>query len=167
MGVRDAQRLGPVKAAIEGRITNAKGAELTGLSIRQFKRLKQRVRTWGPEGLPHGNRGRPSSRRISTEARDQVIALLQHPEARLNDCHIRDLLLERHIQVCAETIRLVRRSLGIAPKQGRRPARHRRRLRAARIGSMVLIDGTEFAWLGSHQPRFTLVGTVTMPPGSR
>ena len=51
MGVRDAQRLGPVKAAIEGRITNLKGAELTGLSLRQFKRLKARVCQQGARGL--------------------------------------------------------------------------------------------------------------------
>ena len=43
----------------------------------------------------------------------------------------------------------------------RRPAKHRRRrLREARVGSLVLIDGTEFAWLGDHQPVFTLVGTL-------
>jgi hypothetical protein len=68
MGVRDAQRLGPVKAAIEGRITNAKGAELTGLSLRQFKRLRVRVRQRGPAGLLHGNRGRSSPRRLGRRA---------------------------------------------------------------------------------------------------
>lgn len=161
MGVRDAQRLGPVKAAIEGRITNTKGAELTGLSVRQFKRLKARVRQRGSAGLLHGNRGRPSSRRLNPEHREQVTTLLQHPEARLNDCHLRDVLAERGVEVSAETVRLIRRALGLAPKRRRRPPRHhRRRLRAARVGSLVLIDGTEFAWLGSHQPPFTLVGTL-------
>jgi transposase len=161
MGVKDAQRLGPVKAAIEGRITNAKGAELTGLSLRQFKRLKQQVRTRGPAGLLHGNRGRPSSRRMDTEVRTQVTALLQQPEPRLNDCHVRDLLVERGVELSAETVRQIRRELGLAPKRRRRPAQHRRRrLRAARTGSLVLIDGTEYAWLGSHQPVFTLVGTL-------
>jgi len=161
MGVRDAQRLGPVKAAIEGRITNAKGVELTGLSLRQFKRLKARVRQRGPAGLLHGNRGRPSPRRLAAAVRDQVVALLQHPEARLNDCHLRDLLAERGVELSAETVRLIRRGLGLAPKRRRRPPRHhRRRLRAARVGSLVLIDGSEFAWLGAHQPPFTLVGTL-------
>ena len=161
MGVKDAQRLGPLKAAVEGRITNAKGAELTGLSLRQFKRLKQRVRQRGAAGLLHGNRGRPSSRRLDPEVREQVVKLLQHPEARLNDCHVRDVLEERGVEVSAETVRGIRRALGLAPKRRRRPPRHHcRRLRAARIGSLVLIDGTEFAWLGSHQPPFTLVGTL-------
>lgn len=161
MGVRDAQRLGPVRAAIEGRITNTKGAELTGLSLRQFKRLKARVRQHGARGLLHGNRGRPSPRRLDPAVRDQVVGLLQHPEARLNDCHLRDLLAERGVAVSAETVRLIRRELGLAPKRRRRPPRHhRRRLRAARVGSLVLIDGSVFAWLGAHQPPFTLVGTL-------
>src|SRR5262245_28233930 len=112
MGVRDAQRLGPVKAAVEGRITNVKGAELTGLSLRQFKRLKARVRRAGPAGLLHGNRGRPSPRRLDPAVRQQIAVLLQHPDSRLNDCHLRDLLAERGIEVSAETVRQVRRSLG-------------------------------------------------------
>lgn len=161
MGVRDAQRLGPVKAAIEGRITNAKGAELTGLSLRQFKRLKARVRRAGPAGLQHGNRGRPSPRRLGATAREQIATLLQHPESRLNDCHLRDVLAERGIEVSAETVRQVRHSLGLKAKRRRRPAQHRRRrLRAGRIGSLVLIDGSEYAWMGDRVPPFTLVGTL-------
>jgi len=161
MGVRDAQRLGPLKAAIEGRITNRKGAELTGLSLRQFKRLKARVRRDGARGLLHGNRGRPSPRRLALETREEVVALLQHPEARLNDCHLRDVLVERGVMLSAETVRQIRRGLGLAPKRRHRPPRHRRRrLRAARHGSLVLIDGSEFRWLGPDHPPFTLVGTL-------
>ena len=161
MGVRDAQRLGPLKAAVEGRITNEKGAELSGLSLRQFKRLKARFRQQGPAGLLHRNRGRPSPRGIDPAARAEIVALLGRAEPRLNDCHVRDLLAERDIPVSAETVRQIRRALGLAPKHRRRPAKHRRRrLRAARVGSMVLIDGTEFAWLGIHAPVFTLVGTL-------
>jgi len=161
MGVRDAQRLGPVKAAIEGKITNDKGAELTGLSVRQFKRLKARVRDTGARGLLHGNRGRSSGRKLDGDVRDAVVALLEHPEVRLNDCHIRDVLIERQISISAESVRGIRRSLGLAPKRRRRPPRHhRRRLRAARCGSLVLIDGSEFQWLGPAHPIFTLVGTL-------
>ena len=98
MGVRDAQRLGPLKAAIEGRITNAKGAELTGMSLRHFKRLKRRVQERGVKGLLHGNRGRRSPRRLAAEVRHQAEALLQRPEPRLNDCHVRDVLEAQGIE---------------------------------------------------------------------
>lgn len=161
MGVRDAQRLGPVKAAIEGRITNAKGAELTGLSLRQFKRLKARVRSSGAAGLLHGNRGRPSSRRLGDGTRAEIVGLLLRDAPRLNDCHVRDVLEERGVTVSAETVRQVRCALGLRAKHHRRPRQHRqRRLRAARVGSLVLIDGSEHAWLGPLQPKFTIVGTL-------
>src|SRR6516225_8222251 len=120
MGVRDAQRLGPLKAAIEGRITNRKGAELTGLSLRQFKRRKARVRRDGARGLLHGNRSRPSPRRLAVETRDKIVALLEHPEARLNDCHLRDMLAEGGVVVSAETVRQIRRELGLAPQRRHR-----------------------------------------------
>jgi hypothetical protein len=161
MGVRDAQRLGPVQAAIEGRITSAKGAELTGLSVRQFKRLKARVKRSGAAGLLHGNRGRRSPRRLDAKVREHIETLLRHPESRLNDCHLRDVLAGRGITVSAETVRQVRRALRVDPKRHRRPRQHRRRrLRAARVGSMVLIDGSPFAWMGTRSAPFTLVGTL-------
>src|SRR5437762_11123771 len=107
IGIRDAQRLGPVKAAIEGRITNAKGAELTGLSLRQFKRLKVRVRTRGPAGLLHGNRGRASSRRIDAEVRGKAVVLLERTGPRLNDCHVRDLLEESKVVLSCKCYDLI------------------------------------------------------------
>lgn len=161
MGVRDARRLGPIQAAIEGRITNAMGAELTGLSPRQFRRLKIRVGQHGPAGLLHGNRGRSSPHRLDPAVRAQIVGLLEHPSARLNDCHLRDVLAERGVEVSAETVRKVRRGLALPAKRRRRPPRHRRRrLREARRGSLVLVDGSEFAWLGEHASPFTLVGML-------
>src|SRR5262249_18496921 len=74
---------------------------------------------------------------------------------------LRDVLAGRGIQVSAETVRQVRRALGLESKRQRRPARHRRRrLRAARTGSLVLIDGSEYAWMGPHAAPFTLVGML-------
>lgn len=161
MGVRDAQRLGPLKAAIEGRITNTQGAELTGMSLRHFKRLKRRVREHGARGLLHGNQGRSSPRRLAEDVRQQVEVLLRRPEPRLNDCHVRDVLTERGLEVSAESVRQIRRALGLAPKNRRRPAKHlSRRVRAARVGSLVLIDGSPHAWLGPDHPAFTLIGTL-------
>jgi hypothetical protein len=90
-----------------------------------------------------------------------VVALLQRAKVCLNDCHIRDLLAEEHLTVSADTVRRIRRQLGLPAKQRRRPTRHlRRRERQARAGSMVLIDGSPFRWLGSERPEYTLTGTV-------
>ena len=162
MAVRDARRLGPLEDALKGRVTNREGAERAGLSLRQFRRLKQRVARLGVKGLLHGNRGRPSGRRVAPEVRQRVTFWLQRSEVRVNDCHIVEKLWELEgIQVSRETVRRVRRELGIAPKRRRRPRRHRRRReREARVGSMILVDGSPFAWLQSGGERMALVGAM-------
>lgn len=160
MGVRDARRLGAVEAAVRGEKSNRQAAEQARVSLSQFKRLRRRYQLHGAAGLIHGNRGRPSPRRLEEPVRERIVALLQHPSTRLNDCHVRDLLLEEGTRVSAESVRQIRRTLGLAAKRRRRPARHhRRREREARAGAMVLIDGSPFHWFGPDQPEYTLVGT--------
>ncbi len=161
MGVRDARRLGAVEAAIKSRLTNREGALRTGLSVRQFKRLKAQVRKLGPAGLVHGNRGKTSGRRLGAAVRQAVTDLLQHVDLRFNDCHIRDLVVEQGHQVSAETVRTIRLELGLPSKHQRRRARyHRRRLREAQRGAMVQMDGSSFHWFGPDQPMSCLIGMV-------
>lgn len=160
MGVQEARRLGVVEAALRGKITNHEGAEALALSVRQFRRLKRRVEAQGAEGVRHGNRGRVSTRRLDAEIRQRIETLLRG-EVRLNDCHLRDLLAEDKVTVSADSVRRIRRQLGLAPKQKRRPSRHRRRReRAARRGALVLIDGSPFRWLGLQGAEQTLIGTL-------
>lgn len=160
MGIQEAVRLAVVREAVAGRVTIREGMRRTGLSRRQFLRYKARYREQGPSGLVHGNRGRPSPRRIGAPIRQQVVAWLDQPVV-LNDRHIRDLLARQGCTVSAETVRRIRRELGRPPKQRRRPQRYRqRRDRAAQMGALVLIDGSPFRWLGPAQPACTMIGAV-------
>jgi transposase len=166
MGIREAVRLVAVREAVAGRISIREGVRRTGLSRRQFMRYKRRYREQGPCGLLHGNRGRPSARRISDEIREHLIALLQG-EVVLNDCHVRDLLLADQVRVSADTVRRVRQALGQPPKQRRRPRQYRRRReREAQVGAMVLVDGSEFRWLGMEAPAATLIGALDDASGA-
>ena len=160
MGKRDARRLGVVQAAVQGRITSREGAAALGLSVRQFKRLRSRVRQRGAAGVVHGNRGRPSQRRVSEGLREQVVELLTGM-VKLNDHHIADLLSEDGWTVSPATVRRVRCSLKLAPKRRRRPPQHRRRReRAARRGALVLIDGSPFHWFAEQGPPCSLLGAI-------
>lgn len=160
MGKRDARRLGAVQAALRGKSTNREGAEDLGLSVRQFKRLRARVRQQGPEGIVHGNRGRPSPRRLGPELRQRVAVMLTG-SVKLNDHHIADLLEEEGWSVSPATVRRVRGELRLAPKRRRRPPRHRRRRdRRARRGELVLIDGSPFRWFDEDAPAVSLLGAI-------
>ena len=69
MSRKEVPRAGLVKAALTGKITNVEGARALHLSVRQFKRLKARVRAAGVGALVHRSRGQPSPRRLSADLR--------------------------------------------------------------------------------------------------
>jgi len=161
MSQKEVRRPGLIQAALEGKITNSEGARALGLSTRQFQRVKSRYRGGGVEALLHGNRGRPSWRRLPASVRGRVVALARTTYAGFNDHHLAEKLREvEGIPISRELLRRIRRDAGIAPVRRRRPVKHRaRRLREARRGALVLVDASEFAWLGSD-PKTTLVGAL-------
>jgi transposase len=162
MGRKEVRRPGLVAAALEGKITNKEGAEALGLSVRQFRRLKERYRKGGVGALVHGLRGRPSNRRLAGELRERVVALVKGTYAGLNDTHLTEKLREKErIAIGRPTVRRLRVSLGISAKRVRRSPQHRkRRLREGREGALVQVDGSPFAWLEERGPEMTLVGAV-------
>lgn len=161
MGRRDARRLGVIQAALQGKLTNREGAGALGLSLRQFKRLKAAVHEDGAPGVVHGNRGRVSARRLSPAVVERVQGLLTHAEVKLNDCHIVDLLAEQGARVSVASVRRIRVAMRLPAKRRRRPPQHhRRRVRAARLGALVQIDGSPFAWWSDAAPPCSLVGAI-------
>lgn len=160
MSRKEAPRAGLVRAALSGKITNQEGALAAGVSVRQFRRWKARFKRRSLEGLVHASRGRPSPRRLALSIRRRVARLVRTTYAGFNDCHLTEKLVEvEGISIGRETVRQLRRSLGIAPQRRRRAPRHRlRRLREARAGAMVLVDGSPHRWLGPSLPECTLVG---------
>ena len=158
MSRKEARRPGLVQLAVAGKITTAEGARSLTMSLRQFRRLKARYRAEGVRGLGHRLRGRPSSGALDVEIRDRVLELIQTTYREFNDCHCTEKLREvEGLQVGRDTVRRLRRALGLPPKRRRRPPQHRtRRPRHPAMGSLVLVDGSSFDWLGTGTPLFLL-----------
>jgi hypothetical protein len=76
--------------------------------------------------------------------------------AGLNDRHLTEKLREREgLPVSCSSVRRLRLELGRPAKHRRRPPRYyRRREREARPGQRVLLDASDYAWLGKHRPPF-------------
>jgi|GEM_PF-1072472 len=55
---RELHRLHVVRLTIEGRESVGRGAKLLGISARQMKRLRRKMKERGIEALLHGNRGK-------------------------------------------------------------------------------------------------------------
>lgn len=160
MSRKEMARPGLVRAALDGKICNQEGSKALGMSVRQFRRLKAACRERGYEALAHGNRGRPSPRRIDPEILDRVNALIRLKYGGFNDCHLAEKLREvEKITISREKVRQLRQERGEPAQRKRRAPAHRsRRLREASAGSLVLIDGSNHFWFEDRGPRGTLIG---------
>jgi len=138
----------------------ARAAELLSLSIRQVKRLKKRLREQGEAALAHANRGRPSPRRLPARVRQAVVRLARTTYAGFNDHHLCEKLGEiEGLALSREALRRLLRQAGIgSPRKRRAPAHRQRRLRSAREGELVQLDGSPHDWLQGRGPRLTALG---------
>lgn len=139
----------------------AEAAQATGLSVRQLRRMRRRVRDGGEEAIAHGNRGRaPANRRAQVE-RKRVARLYRTKYGGFNDQHFTEKLLEEGVELSRSTVRRILRAAGVAAVRKRRPPRHRaRRDRKPQAGMMVLWDGSRHDWLEGRGPMLTLVGAI-------
>jgi transposase len=162
MSRKEMPRPGLIAAALAGRITNREGATALHLTIRQFQRLKRRFREGGPPAVRHAGRGQPSRRRLPVERAMQIQALLIDRYAGFNDTHVTEKLRELHgFAVSRESVRRLRRALGLPAVRARRPVVLRiRRPREAAAGQLVQLDGSPFDWLETRGPRLTLLGAI-------
>ncbi|HYM92496.1 MAG TPA: ISNCY family transposase, partial [bacterium] len=124
--------------------------------------LLAEVRQHGLAALAHGNRGRPSPRRLAEAIRTKVLALARTTYAGVNDHHLTELLAEREgLHLSRPLVRLLLRKAGIGSPRTRRPPRHRRRReRMPQAGLLVQMDGSHHAWLEARGPRLVLLSAI-------
>src|ERR1022692_3998504 len=157
---KELQRVSVISSCAKGDMACARAAELLSLSVRQVRRLNNR---WGEQGeaaLPHANRGRPSPRRLPERVRQTALRLARTTYAGFNDHHLCEKLCEvEGFSLSRETLRRLLRQAGLgSPRKRRAPAHRQRRLRSAREGELVQLDGSPHDWLEGRGPRLTALG---------
>lgn len=162
LSLKEQKRLHVLNQIEAGEITVEKGAELLGVTERHLYRLKASYREHGVQALAHGNRGRPSPRRIPEEVSKEVVELVRSTYRAFNDHHLTEMLKEHHgIQISRSSVRRLRREAGVPSPRKRRAPKHRsRRERYPRPGMLLQIDGSEHPWLGDRGPWLTLVAAI-------
>jgi len=168
MSQKERQRYHLLKMVISGNITLKETSSVIGVSYRQAKRLKKKLKTLGAKGLVHGNRGRPSPRAVSRELATRIIVLSQKTYSAFNDTHFTEKLNEvEGITVCRDTVRRLRRANGIKPKRKRRAKKHfKRRERSSQEGMMVLWDGSPHQWFGADHAACCLMAAIDDAKGT-
>jgi transposase len=155
---REQQRTHVLVQLLEGRLTAPDAARLLGVSTRHVRRLLRKVAQHGPAALAHGNRGRPSPRRLDEPTRARVLALARTTYAGVNDCQLTELLAERDaLHVSRASVQRLLRAAGLGSPRTRRPPRHRQRPQA---GLLVQMDGSHHPWLEDRGPRLVLLAAI-------
>jgi len=157
---KELQRVSVINACIKGDMACARAAGLLRLSLRHIKRLKKRMRQDGEAAMAHANRGRPSHRRLPDTVRQRILQLARSTYAGFNDHHLCEKLVEREgLSLSRETLRRLLRQHGLgSPRKRRAPAHRQRRVRSARLGELVQLDGSPHDWLEGRGPRLTALG---------
>jgi transposase len=159
---RELHRLHVVRLTLEGRESVGKGAKLLGISARQMKRLRRKMRSGGVEGLVHGNRGKPAWNKTQSARLQKVIELARGRYQGLNDAHLTEKLKEKEkIDLSRPTVRRVLRAAGIAAVRKRGVKRHyKRRERKAQEGALLLWDGSPHRWFGEKFGEWSLMAAI-------
>lgn len=161
MSIEEQQRTMVLTRVVAGSVSMTEAAAVLGLSERSVWRLKRRFLADGPAGLVHGNRGRPSGRRLGDADRARIVDLAGGRFAGANDSHLVDLLADEGLVVSRATVQRILRAAGRPSPRHRRPPRHRRRRdRMAQAGLLLQLDGSRHDWLEARGPRLTLVGAI-------
>ena len=162
LSMKELKRVALVERFEARLMRGAEAAEAMGLSLRQFRRIAAAYRKEGAPGLAHGNRGRPSSRALEPQVREEILALARTTYEDYNDVQFTEKLEEKHgIRVSRSTVRRLRRSIGQGSPRKRRPPLHRsRRDRRAQEGMLLQLDGSPHAWLEDRGPELSLLAAI-------
>jgi Helix-turn-helix domain len=155
-------RIHVVRLTVEGRESVGKGAKLLGISARQMKRLRRKMKERGVEGLLHGNRGKSPWNKTALGKIEKVIQLARGRYQGLNDTHLAEKLKEKEkINFSRPTLRRVLRAAGVVAVRKRGVKRHyKRRERRAQEGALVLWDGSPHRWFGQSQGECSLMAVI-------
>jgi transposase len=162
MSRKEWRKLDVVERIGRGELTIAEAARALGISTRQMKRIRKRVRRHGVAGLVHGNAGRSPRHKTAEVIRKHVVELRRGKYTGFNDQHFTEKLVELEgIEISRSSVRRVLRAAGIEAVRGRRPQKHRRRRdRRPQAGQMILWDGSRHDWLEGRGPRLCLMAAI-------
>jgi hypothetical protein len=149
MTLREYDRATVMGKIAEGRISQAEAAGLLNVSVRQVKRLYKRYKDHGVKGLRSKKRGQTSNNRLPETINKRVIELVTCELYKgFRPTFMCEKLKQLHkIEISRETTRKLMIASGVwQGKEKKRPVVHQQRLRRARSGELLQIDGSHHAW---------------------
>lgn len=163
MSLKEVDRYEVVKRLVRQEINGTQAAGLLKLSTRQVRRLKSKTKEKGAAGLVHGNRGKPSNRRLPKGERDEIARLLRERYPDFKPTFACEKLRERHrIERDPKTVRAIQMEEGLWKPRRKKPGSVHRSWRQRRpsYGEMEQFDGSYEHWFEDRGPRCCLLAAI-------
>lgn len=144
--------------AVGKRITFWQAATILRVSPRHLRRIMDRYRHSGFDGLLDRRRGRPSPRRMPWAVAEQVLGLYREKYFDCSVRHFHEKLREEHGILYGYTcIKRLLQGAGLVARARQRGRHRRRRERRPMTGMLLHIDGSTHRWMGGVQYHDLLV----------
>jgi len=161
MSVKELRRVHVIRQTMEKKLTQVQAGTVLGLTTRHIRRLIERVKQAGDQGLAHQGRGKPSNRRIPDKVKTTVLTLYEKRYADFGPTLATEKLAERHgITLSDETMRRWLRERGVVHFIRRKRPHRAWRERKAHVGELLQLDGSHHDWLEGRGPHGVLMAYI-------
>ncbi len=158
---KELERLAIVRRVMKRELKQKVAAELLDLSTRQVRNLVRKVERDGARGLAHGNRGKPSPKRLAQTLVDKIVTLVKVRYPDFKPKFAAEKLWKRDkIRVSDEKMRQIMIGAGLWRVHRHKSEVHPWREPRAHYGELVQMDGSHHAWLEKRGPKLVLMGMV-------
>lgn len=160
MSQRERDVLKVVQSVLDGKRSQAEAARLLDLSVRQVRRLQQRLALEGDGALVHKLRGRPSNHRYDESFRKRVLRAYRQRYGDFGPTFASEKLAAEDLVVDAETLRRWLLAAGLWERKRRRDPHRRRRPRRSCFGELVQMDASIHDWLEGRGEQVVLISMI-------
>src|SRR3990167_10504946 len=142
MSTKELERKRILEGVNYGKFTLGEAAKRLTISYRQVKRIWRRYKKEKDRGLQHKNRGKNPPNTISAQVKQQILGVYQKKYIDFGPTFSAEkLLMDDHLQVNPETLRLWLKSEGLWHRRRKHKVYRERRERRPGFGDLLQIDG--------------------------
>ena len=155
------ERLEIIGRVMKRELRQKEAGALIGVTDRQIRNLVWKVRASGASGIAHGNRGKPSPKRMPEELVGRIVERIRERYQDFKPKFAAEKLWKKdRIKVSDEKLRQIMIEAGLWRIHRRKGVVHAWRERKAYFGELVQMDGSHHEWLEERGPKLVLMGMV-------
>jgi len=162
MTTEEINRHSVIKKLLDKELNGTKAGELLKLSVRQIRRLKGKVRQYGPKALIHAGRGKPGNRRMPEKERETISEILKQKYPDFKPTFAAEKLFENHnIDRDPKTIRAIMIEENLWQPRKKKQSEYRSwRKRKSCYGEMMQFDGSYHRWVEDRAGEWCLLAAI-------